>query len=100
MPKEFRRRGLYSKLISFTIADMTERGFGDQLVAVNPDNIGSNRIHQSLSEETVGHVLAIRFLKITGCWTWGKIKKDSTISWNSSSRPVEVRCESSQLGQT
>jgi len=88
--KEFRRRGLYSKLIRFTLADVTERGFSDQLVAVNPDNIGSNRIHQRLSEETVGHVLAIRFLKITGCWTWGKIKKDSTISWNSSSRPVEI----------
>lgn len=95
VPKPFRRRGLYSKLLSFTIADMAEHGYVNQFVAVNPDNVGSNRIHQRLSEETVGHVLAIRFLKTTCCWTSGKIVKDSTISWNSSSRPIGIQFESS-----
>ena len=98
--KEYRRRGLYSKLLHFTIADMAKQGYIDQLVSVNPDNIGSNRIHQRLSQETTGHVLAIRFLKTTCCWTWGKISKDATISWNSTTKPIEIRCQPAQICQT
>jgi len=92
VPKEFRRRGLYSKLLSFTIGDMAKHGYVDQLVSVNPDNLGSNRIHQRLSQETIGHVFAIRILKTTCCWTWGDISKDKTISWNSIKNPIGIRC--------
>lgn len=95
VPKQFRRRGLYSRLLNFTIIDMTERGYLDQLVAVNPDNIGSNRIHQALSEETMGHVLVIRLWKTACCWTSGNISKDSTISWNAASRPIGIRFDPS-----
>ncbi len=94
--KEFRRQGLYSKLLNFVMSDMLQQGFADQLVSVNPDNIGSNRIHQRLSRETVGYVLAIRFLKTTFCWTWGEIAKDATISWNSTANPIGIRFESSE----
>ena len=97
VPKEFRRQGLYSKLLSFTINDLTKLGYDDLLVAVNPDNVGSNGIHQKLSKQTVGHVLAIRFWKTTCCWTWGDIRKDSTISWNSPSQPIGIRREPAQV---
>lgn len=98
VPKEFRRRGLYSKLLKFTIGDMAKHGYVDQLVSVNPDNLGSNRIHQRLSQETIGHVFAIRIWKTTCCWTRGQISKENTISWNSIKNPIGIRCGSSQAG--
>lgn len=93
--KTFRRQGLYSKLLPFVMSNMAEQGFADQLVSVNPDNIGSNRIHQQRSRDTVGYVLAIRFLKTTFCWTWGDIAKEATVSWNSTSHPIGIRFDSS-----
>jgi GNAT superfamily N-acetyltransferase len=92
--KHFRRRGIYSKLLRFTVADMAKQGYVEQLVAVNPDNLASNQIHKSLSQETVGQVLAIRFWRTTCCWTWGGIRKDSTISWNSTKSPIGIQFES------
>jgi hypothetical protein len=91
---DFRRRGLYSHLLPSVMKDLDGKGFVDQLVSVNPDNLGSNRIHQRLSRETVGHVLAIRFLKTTICWTRGRIWKEKTISWNSSNSPIDIQMES------
>ena len=93
--KDFRRQGLYSKLLPFVMCDMAKNGFADQLVSVNPDNVGSNLIHQKQSRETVGHVLAIRLLKTTVCWTSGGIAKDSTVSWNSIKNPIGIRFDSS-----
>lgn len=93
VPKQFRRRGIYSQLLNFTVADMAKQGYDDQLVAVNPDNIGSNRIHKSVSRETVGQVLAIRFWKTTCCWAWGNVSKDATIRWNSTKHPISIRCK-------
>ena len=95
--KEFRRHGFYSQLLPFVMTDMAQQGFTDQLVSVNPDNLGSNRIHQRLSRETVGYVLAIRFSKMTCCWKWGMIGKDSTISWNSATKPIRIRLHSSDV---
>ena len=89
--KEFRRLGLYSQLLPFAMKDMSEQGFHDQLVSVNPDNLKSDRIHQRLSKETIGHVLAARILRTTFCWTWGKITKEATFSWNSTNRPIAIR---------
>lgn len=86
----FRRQGVYREVLRFMLAETDATGLLQKLVAVNPDNIGSNKIHQLHASRKLGTVVAIRVFKTTVCFTFGDIKRDRTIAWNCDRNPVEL----------
>ena len=90
---EFRKQGIYSHILAFILPELVKQGLNHQIVSVNPHNIGSNKIHQRLSQQTPGHVFAIRFLSTTFCWTSGRIKRNRTVALNSKANPIEIRVQ-------
>ncbi len=93
---DFRKQGIYSHILAFIMPELVSQGLNHQIVSVNPRNIGSNKIHKRLSLQTPGHVLAIRFLSTTFCWTSGRITRNKTVAWNSTTNPIEIQIQSDE----
>ena len=87
----FRRRGVYSRLLSAACWRKQQQGFQQLLVSVNPHNIGSHKIHLGQSTRSPGRVTAMRVWKTAVCRATGSITCDSSLSWNSDQRPVVIR---------
>ncbi len=89
--KQFRNAKAYSSILKFILPALAEQGHVHQIVAVNPDNGGSNYVHKRQSFRSPGTVLAIRFLKTTLCFCFGEIKSDRMIAWNSTKQPIVLK---------
>jgi hypothetical protein len=88
--REHRRLGVYNEILRFVLADLEAQGLNQLLVAVNPDNIGSLHVHRQHADRTLGTVIAIRCFAITICFVSGDIKRDRSVSFNSSKSPIEL----------
>jgi GNAT superfamily N-acetyltransferase len=92
--KAFRRMGVYSQILAFIVAELANQGRNQPLVAVNPNNIGSNKIHQQHSLISPGWVFAGRTLRTSGCLAFGEISRDRMVAWNALASPIEIRIAS------
>jgi hypothetical protein len=88
---KFRQRGVYGQILAFAIPSLAQRRTQKILVAVNPDNKASNRIHQRWSNKKVGKVFAARLISIVFCWSWGEAKCKRHFSFNSKTNPIPVQ---------
>ena len=88
--KPFRRRGIYSQILAFIVAELATQEINQTLVAVNPRNIGSHAIHQQFAGCSRGTVFAMRFLQTSVCFSFGDLKRDRTLAVNSTRRPIEI----------
>lgn len=88
--KSARRSGLYRSILAFVLNDLESEGLDELYVAVNPDNIGSNRVHQQHACETVGTVFAIRLFRTALCFSSGRLQRDRLFTWNSHRQPIAI----------
>lgn len=88
--KQYRRQGIYARLLPFVMQHLKLKGIEQQLVAVNPANRASVRAHQQMAERTVGYVSVARLFRTSICWTRGEIQRDRSVSWNSAKNPIRV----------
>jgi len=93
---DYRRQGVYSQVLDRLRGEMAQRKFTHPLVAVNPFNRRSNRIHAQAAYETIGYVTAIRIFKTTICFCSGRIDCETIIGWNSDRQPIRIRCHTSE----
>ncbi len=92
--KAFRRQGVYSRILAFIVSELAHQGRDQPLVAVNPHNIGSRKVHQHHALLSPGWVVAGRSLRTAGCITFGEIDRDRSFALNSSKAPIEIRIAS------
>lgn len=88
--REYRRKGVYNEILQFMLDGSGSQGSIQSLVAVNPDNVGSNRVLQLYAVRSPGTVVAIRLLSVTICFVFGEINQERWISFNSKKRPIEL----------
>ncbi len=93
--KDMRRMGIHSEMLRFMVSELTTLGFNEIFVAVNPTNIGSNRIHSRHARSLAGRVWVVRFLSITCCFVRGRVQVDRWFRFNVRRNPIELRFPSS-----
>jgi GNAT superfamily N-acetyltransferase len=89
--KSFRRRGIHSSILKFMIPNLIASGMGQVLLAVNPDNIESRKVHEKYAKRTVGSLIAIRFLSVAICSVKGDLSGDRWITLNAKRKPILIR---------
>lgn len=89
--KPFRRRGIYSSILKFMTPNLIASGKEQVLLAVNPDNIGSRKVHEKYAARKVGSVVAIRFLNVAICSAKGDLSRDRWITLNAKRNPILIR---------
>ena len=92
--KRFRRKGVYSQILAFIVPELAKQGKLQPLVAVNPHNVGSRKIHQQHALLSPGWVLAGRTLRASGCLTFGEISRDRFFAFDSVASPIKIRIAS------
>lgn len=90
--RDFRRMGIHSRMLRFMLADLQSQGRTEAFVAVNPTNVGSNRVHAQHALATTGSVFVARLFCVAVCWTRGRIRCDRWHTWNATRKPMEIRC--------
>ena len=90
--EQVRGQKVYSQLLSFVVSEVS-RDFPRVLLAVNPDNRPSNAVHKKASCQTLGTVVAIRFLNFSVGWVSGQIRKNRTFTWQATKHPIELTLE-------
>ncbi len=89
--KSFRRHGVYSSILEFITPELVASGKTQVLLAVNPDNIGSRKVHEKYAKRKVGSVIAIRFLNFSICSVNGDMSSGRWITWNHKTMPIMIR---------
>lgn len=91
--RNFRGRGVYSEILTFVAQALSaeNKAPSQLLVAVNPDNLNSHRIHGKLARRTVGKVLAIRCMGWSWCWTSGGLARDRTWTRQAKKSPIQLK---------
>ncbi|MFK7768786.1 MAG: hypothetical protein AB8B55_16310 [Mariniblastus sp.] len=88
--KQHREKRVYSSILDFILPSLASQGKSHQLVAVNPNNKGSHRVHQQRSFRSPGTIFAMRIFKMTVCFCFGEVKCDRWIAVNSKKHPVVI----------
>ncbi len=91
---QFRRQGVYCEILNFIIHELKEENHQHQLVAVNPHNLGSYRVHLEHSFRSPGSIFALRALNIAVCFAFGEIECSRRISFNARKNPIQIRIPS------
>lgn len=90
--KEYRRMGIHTRMLRFLVAELMQQGTEEVFVAVNPTNVGSNRVHARYARQVVGRVFAARLFGVAVCFTRGGVRSDRWWTWDANRRPIELRC--------
>lgn len=93
--KPARGKGIYSKMLSFVVPEEAAKGHTQILVAVNPDNRPSHRVHQKNSVRKIGIIRCMRLLKSSWCWASGDLEYERSFSLNSFNNPILIRFKES-----
>ena len=88
--RDCRGRGVYSKILQFITSQLANEGFTQPLVAVNPNNKPSHRVHKKNAREFVGTVWAARFLNFSICLSGKPVEQKSWFTLNSKHHPIEI----------
>jgi GNAT superfamily N-acetyltransferase len=88
--KEHRSKGLYTKLLSTMVRELSSRGANQVLVAVNPFNRTSNRIHSRYSFGKVCAVASIRVWNWVLCLPFGTARGNRSFSHDARRSPITV----------
>ena len=89
--KQYRRQKVYSHILEFMLPDLAESGKSQLLLAVNPDNTPSKKVHEKYARRQLGTAIAIRFLSMAFCSVRGQMKTNRTFTWNHKSKPVVIQ---------
>jgi len=89
--KQFRRRGVYSRVFGFMVNHLEKNSGGQQLLSINPYNVASVKAHEKYFDCVLGNVFALRVFGIAFCLCTGKrLKSSSWISTNCKLSPVLI----------
>ena len=92
-----RGKGIYPRILAAMSKHMFDQGATDQLVAVNPFNRASMRVHTRFAQPgQVAKILAIRFLKWTFCIKHGGVSQNKWLALNCHHSPVELNFKAPQ----
>lgn len=97
--RSVRNSGIYSSILRFVLSELKQQGVHSPLVAVNPDNLGSNYIHAKHAANSPGTVLAIRFFKLAVCFASGRLKPDRWLTLNCRKNPIRLEIVSIQAAE-
>ncbi len=90
--KQFRRRGVYSRVFSFMVKHLQENVGGQQFLSINPTNVASVKAHDKYFDSVVGSVIALRTFGLAFCLCRGnRLKSSSWISTSCKSKPIIIR---------
>ena len=89
--RECRGRGVYSNILQFITSELAAEGLTDQLVAVNPDNKPSHRVHKKAARELAGTVFAVASFELVALFFRQSGHAEILGSrLNSKNRPIEI----------
>ena len=90
--KQFRRRGVYSRVFGFMVNHLEQAAVGGQFLSINPCNFASVKAHEKYIDCVLGNVIALRVFGIAFCLCSGpRLKPSSWISINSKSQPILIQ---------
>lgn len=90
--KQFRRRGVYSRVFSFMVKHLQENVGGQQFLSINPTNVASVKAHEKYFDSVVGSVIALRTFGVAFCLCRGnRLKSSSCISTSCKSKPILIQ---------
>ena len=69
---QFRRRGVYSRVLGFMVNHLEQVQRGQQFLSINPTNIASVKAHERYIDSVLGNVVALRVLGVAFCLSTGK----------------------------
>ncbi len=89
---QFRRRGVYSRVLGFMVNHLEQVQRGQQFLSINPTNIASVKAHERYIDSVLGNVVALRVLGVAFCLSTGKrLQPSSWISTNSKLNPILIQ---------
>ena len=89
--QQFRRRGVYSRVIGFMVNHLEQAAIGQQLLCINPYNIASVKAHEKYFDSVLGNVVSLRVLGLAFCLCSGqRLHRSSWISTNCKSKPILI----------
>lgn len=88
--RDCRGRGVYSKILQFITSELAAKGLTEQIVAVNPNNKPSHRVHKKYARVFAGTVFAVRLLNCSICFSGKSVKQKSWFTFNGKTRPIEI----------
>ncbi len=88
---DFRRRGVYSKILRFICEQLAEKGFDYQVLAVNQSNTPSMGAHQKHALFASGTLTFVRLFSTTWCRTTDRVVADRNWTWNCKKNPILIR---------
>jgi GNAT superfamily N-acetyltransferase len=92
--EQFRRRGVYTRLINFMTNHLEQKTGGQQFISINPTNIVSVRAHEKYVASVLGNVVAMRVLGIAFCRCSGqRLRTSSWVSIGVRSRPILIHLQ-------
>jgi len=90
--KQFRRRGIYSRVFAFMVNHLEQTAGGQQLISINPYNIASVKAHEEYIDCVLGSVFALRVFGLAFCLCSGqRLQSSSWISVSSKSNPILIQ---------
>ena len=88
--KQHREKGLYSRLLSTMVRELSSRGLCQLLVAVNPFNRASHRVHTKYAKGKVGAVAALRIGNFVLSIPFGKASCEYWYSLDAQRNPIRI----------
>jgi len=87
----FRRHGVYSRILSLVLPSLKSKGTRRIMLAVNPDNLASRKVHERYAKRKLGTAIAVRFLNFAFCAAGDGLQTNRSFTWNHKKRPIVIR---------